>query len=72
MGTLEERCTPDAKLLEVFEKVTDALDTYNEWKHEWINQERLNRDEILTIEEDLIFTKRKVADLIADKLVMLS
>lgn len=72
MATVSERCTPDARLLEVFEKVTEALDLYCQWEHEWISNEELDREAIMTIEEDLGCTKRNVADLIADKLVLLS
>jgi hypothetical protein len=72
MATLSERCTPDARLLEVFEKVTEALDQYCEWEREWISNEDLDRESIMAIEEDLGCTKRNIADLIADKLVLLS
>lgn len=72
MATVSERCTPDARLLEVFEKVTEALDLYCQWEYEWIGNEELDREAIMTIEEDLGCTKRNVADLIADKLVLLS
>jgi len=72
MGTLPEKWTPDARLLEVFRKVSEALDLYSEWEHEWISNEDLDREAMMTIEEDLGCTKRNIADLIADKLVLLS
>jgi len=72
MGTLPEKWTPDARLLEVFRKVSEALDLYSEWEREWISNEDLDREAMMTIEEDLGCTKRNVADLIADKLVLLS
>lgn len=72
MATVSERCTPDARLLEVFRKVSEALDLYSEWEREWISNEDLDREAMMTIEEDLGCTKRNVADLIADKLVLLS
>lgn len=72
MAAREERHTPDARLLEVFSKVSEAMDLYNEWEHEWISNEDLDREAIMAIEEDLGCTKRNIADLIADKLVLLS
>lgn len=72
MGTLPEKWTPDARLLEVFRKISEALDLYIEWEREWISNEDLDREAMMTIEEDLGCTKRNVADLIADKLVLLS
>lgn len=72
MAAREERHTPDARLLEVFRKVSEAMDLYNEWEHEWISNEDLDREAMMTIEEDLGCTKRNIADLIADKLVLLS
>lgn len=72
MGTAADKWTPDARLLEVFRKVGEALDLYSEWEHEWIGSDELDREAIMTIEEDLGCTKRNIADLIADKLVLLS
>lgn len=72
MGTATDKWTPDARLLEVFRKVSEALDLYSEWEREWISNEDLDREAMMTIEEDLGCTKRNVADLIADKLVLLS
>lgn len=72
MGAATDKCTPDARLLEVFEKVTEALEQYCEWEREWISNEDLDREAMMTIEEDLGCTKRNIADLIADKLVLLS
>ena len=71
MATISERCTPDARLLELLEKVTEALEQYCEWEREWIGNEELDREAMMTIEEDLGCTRRNIADLIADKLVLL-
>lgn len=72
MGAATDKWTPDARLLEVFRKISEALDLYSEWEREWISNEDLDREAMMTIEEDLGCTKRNVADLIADKLVLLS
>lgn len=72
MGAATDKWAPDARLLEVFRKVSEALDLYSEWEREWISNEDLDREAMMTIEEDLGCTKRNVADLIADKLVLLS
>lgn len=72
MGAATDKWNPDARLLEVFRKVSEALDLYSEWEREWISNEDLDREAMMTIEEDLGCTKRNVADLIADKLVLLS
>lgn len=72
MGAATDKWTPDARLLEVFRKVSEALDLYSEWEREWISNDDLDREAMMTIEEDLGCTKRNVADLIADKLVLLS
>lgn len=72
MGAATDKWTPDARLLDVFRKVSEALDLYSEWEREWISNEDLDREAMMTIEEDLGCTKRNVADLIADKLVLLS
>lgn len=72
MGATTDKWNPDARLLEVFRKVSEALDLYSEWEREWISNEDLDREAMMTIEEDLGCTKRNVADLIADKLVLLS
>ena len=72
MAAREERYTPDEKLLDVFVKVSEALEVYCEWEHEWICHEGLDKGSIMAIEEDLGCTKRNIADLMADKLVLLS
>lgn len=72
MGAATDKWTPDARLLEVFRKVSEALDLYSEWEREWISNEDLDREAMMAIEEDLGCTKRNVADLIAEKLVLLS
>ena len=72
MAAREERHTPDARRLGVFVKVSEALEAYCEWEREWISNEDLDREAMMAIEEDLGCTKRNIADLIADKLVLLS
>lgn len=72
MVAATDKWTPDARLLEVFRKVSEAMDLYNEWEREWISNEDLDREAMMAIEEDLGCTKRNIADLIADKLVLLS
>lgn len=72
MVAATDKWTPDARLLEVFRKVSEALYLYSEWEREWISNEDLDREAMMTIEENLGCTKRNIADLIADKLVLLS
>ena len=72
MAAREERYTPDARLLDVFVKVSEALEAYCEWEREWSCHEDLDKESIMAIEEDLGCTRRNIADLMADKLVLLS